>query len=294
MTIRSERGFALIELIIAASLMIVVVTATLFSYDQFTSTTNANQTKNDAQDSVRFAMDRLAVDIRNGSSPTSAQPVQRSGAYDLIIGSVNPTGPNDGQNAQNYDWVRYCIDNTNPTNEVLWKEVVTWTGSSPAQIPSTTSCPGSGWPSQTVAANHITNESGGQNRPAFYYNSTAPPGITSIHAELYVDANPGHPPGETALTSGAFLRNAVPPPVALFTATPGGAGAVVLDGSASYDPAGRSLTYQWAEDGNTLSQCTAATCNLTAQSSGPHTFGLTVVNSANLQGVAQPQVVNVQ
>jgi len=64
---RQEDGFTLIELIFVISLAIVVLLATLQSFDVFTSET-AQQTKvTDANDQVRSTMDRVVRDLRGAS-----------------------------------------------------------------------------------------------------------------------------------------------------------------------------------------------------------------------------------
>jgi hypothetical protein len=102
----------------------------------------------------------------------------------------------------------------------------------------------------------VVNRIGGQNRPVFVYNSGDTQRISQIHADLYVDPTPGRSPVETRLGSGVTLRNQNRVPVARLDVALSG-GKLVLNGSASEDPEGMPLTYQWYVDPPTpLPDCT--------------------------------------
>lgn len=292
-----QEGFTLVELLTAMVLMLVMLTACLSTLDQFTVTSNKNQVQNQAQDGVRTATDILARQLRNLASPTPDQPqaIDYNGPYDLVFLSVNPVGPAVAPNGTNSRRIRYCLDARNPNNEVLWRQIQTWSNSAtPPPPPSTTSCPSTdaGWNVAKVAvASNIVNESSGQNRPVWYYNSTTLATISSIETDLFVDASPGKKPGESRLTTGVFLRNQNRPPVASFTAQVTPNGHILLNGSASYDPEGQALPhYIWYDGGKKITE--GVTLDYTA-SSGAHSLQLRVLDPAGLQGVADPQVVNV-
>ncbi|GAC1317989.1 MAG: hypothetical protein NVSMB25_06690 [Thermoleophilaceae bacterium] len=292
MRLLRQEGFTLIELMVAASMLIGILSATLFAYEQFTSVQGETQHQNDAQNTVRFAMDRVVVDLRNVMSPdpTRQGSIQMATGYDLVFGEVSPSGTSSGANTSNATWVRYCLDSSVPTDEVLWKEVKAWTTSPPPSPPSTAICPDTSWDSKTMVARQITNRIGGQDRPAFYYNASSLTAINSIHMQLFVDSHPGSHPGESTLVTGAFLRNAVQAPAASFTATATGGGGVALNGSASSDPAGQALTYQWYD--GTTQVGTGVTYAFTT-TPGVHTLTLKVFNSAGVENDAAPQQVNV-
>lgn len=62
-----EEGFTLVELLVTISIGLVVLFATLYGLDQFTSSA-AHQTKvTDANDQVRSTMDRTVLDLRGSS-----------------------------------------------------------------------------------------------------------------------------------------------------------------------------------------------------------------------------------
>ena len=297
-----ERGFSLIEVLMATALMIVVLSAALLTFELMTANSVTANTRFDSQDRARSMLDRLARDLRNISgASTGATEIDQSNAYDLIFRTVNPTGPPGLQNPTNLERVRYCLDSTNQS--ILWSQVQTWTTQT---VPSytTNGCPDTSgtWTGPTQYANAITNEAKGQNRPLFSYTSSNGV-ITAVHAELYVNANTNGVAAETHLSSGVFLRNQDVPPTAAFTAT-AGSHLISLDGSTSYDAQGSPLTYYWYDtingstyrvgQGITFTYITDPTTNQPLASGSQHMISLKVFDPAAVEGDAASQTVTVQ
>jgi hypothetical protein len=290
-THQGEGGFSVAELLIAMTLMLIVLDATLMAFSRFETTSRIATVRNDSQDRLRTATDRLARDLRNiaGSNFTQSA-IDRATAYDLMFLSVDPTGPSSGQNAANVRRVRYCLDASNPANEVLWMQVQTWTSSAPPSPPSTGLCPDPSWGNQRDYADYITNQNAGQNRPAFSYNSGTPAAIATVHADFVVNVNQGNgPPRETELSTGVFLRNQTLPPVASFTATPQSNYRVVLNGSTSYDPGGQALTYVWYDGATKVG--TGITFTYQGATGGAHVLALKAFDPAGLEGDSPTQTV---
>ena len=143
----------------------------------------------------------------------------------------------------------------------------------------------------------MTNEIGGDNRRLFTplpSTATTTAQITGLQVSMYVDKNPGHLPGPTQLTSGIYLRNGLMSPVANFTATktPNQGGTdIYLNGSASTDPHGQVLSYQWYNSGPcpTSGAPAGAISGATTQEydagdfpNGSQTFSLVVTNTGGL------------
>jgi hypothetical protein len=310
-----ESGFSLVEVIMAAGLMIIVLSASLLTFELLLVSQGAASNRFDSQDRVRTALDRLARDFRNisgaSTGATEIEPGQ-AGAYDLIFRTVSPTGPASGQNPSNIERVRYCIQNSNPAAEVLWFQVQPMTSpTSPFTAPSV--CPDYGWATQqntVVYADSITNQIGSQNRPAFSYTSSNG-AIIAVHTDFFVNAKPGNVATETHLSSGVFMRNQDVPPTAAFTATPG-SHLITLDGSSSYSPQGSQLTYQWYDTATcgtvqvgqgivfnyTTDPCPqpppSGPRNLPLQSGSSHTITLKVFDPAGVEGDAPAQTKTVQ
>lgn len=81
-----EAGFTLVEMLVAITLSMVVLLATLQSFDLFTSNA-AHQTRvTDANDQVRSTMDRVVRDLRGASA------IVRAESTDLVYHVPEPAG----------------------------------------------------------------------------------------------------------------------------------------------------------------------------------------------------------
>ena len=106
----SEEGFTLVEVLIAAVLMIIVLGATLTALTSFQKNTATNQRQNDAQDQARSTLDLIARDLRNLASPVLERPeaIDRNLPLDLIVQSEG-RGTGGSFNARNTMRVRFCL-----------------------------------------------------------------------------------------------------------------------------------------------------------------------------------------
>jgi hypothetical protein len=280
-----ERGeMGLIQLLVAMSIFAAVLGATLVTFQNFDTLSRRTVDRAASQDSARTSIDRLARDLRNLASPTIAQPqaVDKASDYDLVFQTVDSIGPNTGANAANIKRVRWCLDMSNPANEKLYVQDQKWTTLATPAIPSTSSCPGTGWSSSQVLASNVTNVYNGQSRPLFAFDSTTLTAIREIHVDLYSDLDPAKAPNETHITSGVFLRNQNAAPVASFTYAIAGTSAIVLNGSQSYDPEGAALKYSWLDGG--VKKGTGVTYSYPVTAGSHHQIQLQVFDPADLPG----------
>jgi len=281
---RGERGeVSLVSLLVACTLLVVVLGATLTLFEGFIAKAGDATRRTDTQDGARTAADRIARDLRNLSSPTPAQPqaLDRASGSDLIFKTVDPAGPNAGSNATNIKRVRYCLDSGRRVHE----ETQTWTTSTPPAAPSGTACPGSGWTRTTIAATNVVNGSA----PVFTYDASVLTDISAIHVDLLVDTDTVRLPPATRLSTGVFLRNQNRSPAATFVADRT-AGGFVLNGSASGDPEGDALRYEWFD--GTAKVGTGITFTYTGLVAGSvHQLQLKVSDPAGLFGVSATQTV---
>ena len=266
--LRDERGVTLIELLLAMAITTVVFGVTLAAVGTMGGNAQRTNEHNEAQDVARTYMDRLARELRNLASPSiftedyQAQPyaVDSAAPYDLVFRMVDEVRPGGSLNQANVKRVRYCLDATDPARGKLYQQEQIWTNrasNDPPALPGLDGCPAAGWTRTVLVSEHIVNRVGGQNRPLFAYNSADLQRISQIHADLYVDTTPGEAPVETRLGSGVTLRNQNRVPVARLDVDQS-ASQLVLNGSASEDPEGMPLTYQWYVDPPTpLPNCEA-------------------------------------
>jgi len=235
-----ERGeVSLTAVLMACTLLVVVLGATLGMFEGFIAKAGDQTRRTDSQDAARSAVDRIARDLRNLASPTPDQPqaVDLATGRDLIFKTVDAAGPNAGTNATNTKRVRYCLDGAGS----MLEQTQTWTTATIPAVPSVSGCPAAGWTGTAIAATSLVN---GTTNDVFTYNSAVLTDISAIHVDLLVDTDIARLPPATSLSTGVFLRNQNRRPTASFSWA-GTSGGVVLNGSASVDPEGDPLVYTW-------------------------------------------------
>jgi prepilin-type N-terminal cleavage/methylation domain-containing protein len=242
--LHGEDGFTLVEVLLVSVLMLVVLGATLTTFNQFERNVKTNDMQNQAQEQARRGMDLMARDLRNLASPTPDEPdaVETHEADDVIFQSEGKDKPADSLNAQNTTRVRYCV---NAGEGTLYRQIQTWKTELAPPAPVTECGDSAGWAKTMPVAAHVVNDA----RPVFTYNALVANEITEVSSLLFVDANPGIRPKEVALQSTVYLRNQNRAPSALFswaaTESPGDIDNIFLNASASTDPEERPMTYHW-------------------------------------------------
>ena len=289
----NEAGFTLVELLVAMTISMVVLGATLDAFAGFDSSSRAANVKNDSQAYVRQSMDQLVGELRNAVSSGTpvAAPVEKATPYDLIFQTVDhDLATAGGANALKLKRVRYCLDDSVPSRERLWKQTQRWTTAIAPVVPSSTGCPSSAWNTwgaPVAAADRLVNTYQGQSRPVFVFSytpttSTALTDIAGIQTSLFVNPEPTNPRAGAELTSAVRLRNANRAPTAAFTLTQQN-GHVLGNASQSQDPDGQDLTYQWSLNGTTISGATNARLDYPGLASGStYSFTLKVTDPGGL------------
>lgn len=288
--LRSESGHTLPELLTVVGLLPVVLGAALTTATGFDGVVRRNQELNEAQARTREGIDQLARDLRNLASPTPQQPraVDSAGPYDLVFQSVDPSGPGAAGNPANVRRVRYCLDLSGGGRATLWAQSQTWTTATPPAVPSTAQCPDPAWPEQRRLAGPLTNRVDGNERPLFQFNSSDVTQINSVVVSTWVRSGEGREPADALLRTQVFLRNQNQAPVSRPTATSTGLLRVVLNGSASYDPEGQELTYEWYAGAEYLGS--GIVLESVLANAGVHEITLRVQDPAGLEAVATTQV----
>jgi type II secretory pathway pseudopilin PulG len=236
-----EEGFTLVEVLIAAVLMIIVLGATLTALTSFQRNTATNQRQNDGQEQARSTLDLMSRDLRNLASPVLERPeaIDRNLAQDLIFQSEGKDVVSGSFNSRNTERVRFCL----APDGRLYRNIQTWTTAVIPDAPSSLECPGTGWTRTSVVAENVVNGT----RPVFGYNATGLQDITEVSATLYVDVNPGRPPAEQVLQSSVYLRNQNRKPTALFSVEVVN-NSILLNASESTDPEEKAMIYEWRID----------------------------------------------
>jgi prepilin-type N-terminal cleavage/methylation domain-containing protein len=311
-SVRSQHGFTLVELLVAMALAMIVFGATLTAFDVFQTNNRFDLLRNETQDNARNAIDRLARELRNVAAPSPSYlgALELAEPNSLTFETIDSTHVWGGENSANAIRVRYCLDDSNPSNEIVWRQMTGWTvkGEEAPKLPTSKTCPdlnASDWTTNTQLVQHVTNRIGGQTtRPLFTYGPTGVSEVSkivSVEPTLYLDVTPGtrqlcgvtHEASctETQLTSGISLRNVNRQPIAAFTAVERGKHQIILNASESNDPGGLALTYKWWDNGTVLST-TAQTYETTEFKSTPtlQTFKLEVTNPGGLSNSTEKTV----
>jgi prepilin-type N-terminal cleavage/methylation domain-containing protein len=311
--IGDERGLTLVELLVAMLVSLIVLGATFTVFEAMVRQDITVQRQTELETLARQGSDRLARQLRNLASPAdivtniaaSTQPksVDRDLPSDLIFKDVSDTRPAGSLNSANVRRIRYCLQNSglvpgtsfsaSPTRGVLWAQYQTWTTAAPPPVPADTSCPGSGWTTRRIVADHLVNDAA---TPVFRYSGDIGviTGVTDADREqiarvqttLLVDGDTTRVPKAAALITGVVLRNQNRAPVAAFNYSllnPVTC-AVQLNGSASEDPESKPLEYEWYIDG--IKQPETGVVTQKSVSKGTHAFSLKVYDRARLVGTS--------
>ena len=298
---REESGWTLMEVLIAMVLMLVILGATLTTFNNYYANAANDRKAKDAQERARGALRQLSRHLRNVASPTEGErdPIDKATGTDLIFQSVDPVGPANDQNLANIRRVRYCLDSSDPAHPKLWFQHQRWTSAVPPAAPPSASCPSAGWSalpggaSERLITEDVVNDRGGANRPIFQFRATIPacavPPITgtcleeivAIRSKVFVDVNDGtRRPAEQALESAVALRNQNKPPVAKSNVSPVSPNQFLLNATASVDPEGETLRYEWYIAGVKIGE--GAIFRTPILSVGTHTVELHVIDSGGI------------
>jgi len=314
--LRDESGLTLVELLVASLVSLIVLGATLTVLTSMMSLNVVVERQSEYETQARQGADRLSRQLRNLASPAdivtniaaSTQPksVDRNLATDLVFKDVGDVRPQSSANSANVRRVRYCVQTSgqvpgagfsaSPTRGVLWAQHQTWTTAAPPAVPGDTACPGTGWTSQRIVADHLVGTAA---IPVFRYSGDT--GIVTgttdadreriarVETTLLVDVDPTRAPGAASLKTAVVLRNQNRAPIAAFTYTllnPVGC-SVQLNGSASEDPESNPLQYEWYIDG--VQQLETGVVVQKAVASGTHSYQLRVYDRARLLGSSPPE-----
>lgn len=255
MRLADERGFSLIELLLVMGISLLLLGATLTTFNAMEKGASDNNKRNDTAELARNALESQARQLRNLAKRVSSPVIDTVGPYDLIFQTAEPSRT----------WVRYCLDTAAPASvdrARLWMaelSVPLAAAATPITAGQRGACPGTGWSKTSVVTDFVTNRRSGLNRPLFTYGCTTGTTCTSspatydqvitITAQTYVDSTPGTSVPELRVTSGVHMRNQNQPPVARFESSPGSASrTVVLNAAGSSDYEGRTLSYYWFEE----------------------------------------------
>jgi prepilin-type N-terminal cleavage/methylation domain-containing protein len=309
-----QGGFSLIELLIVSTLFLVIAGATLSSFNSFERRTGEGVKVAEQVDIARTSLDRASRQLRNLARRIDVPVIKRAVSNDLVFQTSAP----------DKRWMRYCLQTTSPSTTGR-SRLYALESSDPTMIEPSAgmmgACPGTGWTRTRMASDYVVNAYRTPAEPVFRYQCTegSPVGcpraanltedssrLKHIAMTLTVDLDPVNArPKETRVASSVFLRNQNEPPVASFTWTSLGGRKVLLNGSSSSDPEGRTLRFYFFKGAvPTTNFCSSLPDDSFVYYTGvapTYTFGsgetsatftLVVCDAGDLLHTSSPQVVS--
>jgi prepilin-type N-terminal cleavage/methylation domain-containing protein len=293
--IRDQRGFSLIELLVAILLAMIIFGAATTAFVSFLGVSTKTEDQQRAQDAARSTIERLSAHLRNAMTNGSSNAVvsPSSSGFDLIFVTAMPGTATSSTNPRGLTHVRYCLESRgSKKDDRLFFQTAPYSTASTAP-PSTLSCPDTAWSTKHVFSDHYVNRSQPGAPPLFTYktDSATPPNITGVAMHPILDWAPSRDPIPTELNTSVTLRNLNRVPTAALSCSGLANGHAVCDGSASTDPDGEQLTYLWKMNGSTLSTETSSRLDkYPLTSKATYTFALTVTDAGGLSSTATRSV----
>jgi prepilin-type N-terminal cleavage/methylation domain-containing protein len=200
----AEDGFTLTELLVATTISVVILLATLGALDAFNSGVAANNRLTDAADTARRQVATMVSGLREAGT------VQQAGPNDILFLSTSWPGESGVGSTFNYT-ERYCLD-TAARN--VW--FYGWKASGPVPAGPACGSPATGWTRTLVASNVLNTGDPNTGDPLFVYGfgwPSSPLSVRTVSINLRLQSGTALKPRTLVLRSGANLRGALAPQV---------------------------------------------------------------------------------
>jgi Tfp pilus assembly protein PilW len=289
--LKDERGFTMVELLVATTAALIVFGAGIELFTNFWSLASRATTSSQSQGTVRRAIDRVSISLRSSMSASgSSQPVERNTSSDIafLMPSASASLTN---NSRGLTHVRYCLNTTsNANNATLWLQTIAYNSSSQANPPGTSSCPGSTWTTQHQVAGNIVNQLQSPVKPLFTSTTDGSGNVLDFSIDAFVDSDPNSGPPAIELQSRVSLRNLNRAPTASLSCAGQSNGHAICDASTSSDPDGDTLLFSWTMDGAPLAVTSYRLDQSGLASGSNHTFAVTVTDPGSLTATTSRSV----
>ncbi|MGI9096908.1 MAG: PulJ/GspJ family protein [Solirubrobacteraceae bacterium] len=275
-----ERGFTLVELLVAMTIGLIVSFAALSVFDGFNRGIASNHRLTDAQDSARREVAQMVGILRDSGAPApkaAAQPLSivSAAANDVVFRSVSwPGESTTGTTAGTYHTQRLCLDAAAKT---VWFDGIRAGASGPTTPGSACPSAATGW-THTPMARNVVNTTA---LPLFRIG-TSP--VRSIGLSLRLEGGTIASSRPLELNSGGTVRGGVAPQVT--------AGDVTV--TCNSEGSGRSLLTLNLAPGSKLTSTVASTVagagKLLLGSGVSGTISLTITDVLGLQTLVSKAV----
>jgi prepilin-type N-terminal cleavage/methylation domain-containing protein len=282
---RSERGFTLVELLVALTVASLILGAAITAFTGYLTQSAAAEKAGNSQDAARNALDQMAIQLRSATSNASTgnQPIESFSSYSLVWLAPFP-GASTTNNPLGLRHIRYCVDASTPSNEKLWLQTAPFSTTSNRNWPATNSCPANSWPTAMVVGENLVNVL--QNTPLFVTPTDSQGNVTDVNVNALVDVDAKDAQLATSVRTSVTLRNLNHAPSAVVSCAAGLTSHALCDASASTDSDNQTLTFAWKVDGATVGETSYRLDQPSLASGSTHTFAVTVTDSGGLSSSA--------
>lgn len=281
----------MVELLVATTAALIIFGAGIELFTNFWSLASRATTSSQSQGTVRRAIDRVAVSLRNATAASgSSQPVERNTSSDIVF-LMPSASASLTNNSRGLMHVRYCLNTTsNPNSGALWLQTIAYNSATQASPPAATVCPASTWTAQHQVAASLVNQLQSPAKPLFTATTDGSGNVLDFSIDAFVDSDPNSGPPAIELQSRVSLRNLNRGPTAGLFCTGQSNGHAICDASTSSDPDGDSLLFSWTMDGAPLTNTSYRLDQSGLASGTTHTFAVTVTDPAALTATTSRSV----
>lgn len=288
--LRGQEGLSLPEILVSVLIGLLVLGSGVTVFTSFLTRSASADRRTNAQDTVRLAVDQVAIQLRSAMSEGTpgSQPVVAVSDHSIVFRAPMESA-NTSNNPLGLRYIRYCLGRSSDGEEHLYRQTAPYDTGSNRNWPTSLGCPGGAWPTQLEVADSFVNMR--DEIPLFRPRLDGSGNVTSIEIHAAVDVDPLKDPPATHLETAVEMRNVNRPPTAAVTCQPAANGYALCDASASADPDGQSLSYSWTMGGTALSNTSYRLSQGGLVSGRSYAFEVKVTDSGGANATAA-QTVN--
>lgn len=281
----------LTELLIACVMTVAVLGTAVGVFAKFANEQSRTERQGRAEDAARQALDRISGDLRSAMSDgtSGTQPIEVHTSTNLVYLAPSASASLTN-NPRGLVHIRYCLDTTDTTNEVLWYQNVGYDSQTRPTPPTGTTCPLPSYTTSIAVASFIVNQIQSPVQAFFTTPTDSSGNVTDVYMRAFVDTDPTKQPAATDLQSSVTLRNLNHPPAAALACQALSNGHTLCDASGSSDADGQSLSFSWRMDGTALASTAYTLDQSGLVSKSSHTFQVTVTDPSGLGSSASQSV----